>query len=195
MRNLLPRLLNNRLILTLGWVRIPENNVIFLYNRTVSIPPYREDQKNKTVKTYQSQRNMNRRRERRERLLRLLPLNHRLDILRHGRGLGTAGSCGLAQASISDIAQRKEVRVLRVLELHGGTDTNEAVVRVDERIGRRSGESLDQVVVGFLASGKDDELGCEFGAIVQLDGEGRAVVREAGFGDDDAGAGDQAEVD
>lgn len=102
---------------------------------------------------------MNGHRERRERLLGLLPLDHRLDVLRHGRSLGTTGSCGLAQSSISDIAQRKEVRVFRVLELHGGTDTDEAVIGVYERVGRRSGERLDEVVVGFLARGENDELG------------------------------------
>lgn len=101
---------------------------------------------------------MNSHRERRECLLRLLPLDHRLDVLRHGRSLGTTGSCGLTQPSISDIAQRKEVRVLRVLELHGGTDTDEAVVRVDERVRRRSRQGFDKVVVGFLARGEDDEL-------------------------------------
>ena len=38
--NLLPRLLNNRLILSLGGVGITEHNVVFLCRRTISISPY-----------------------------------------------------------------------------------------------------------------------------------------------------------
>lgn len=35
--NLLPRLLNNRLILSLSGVRIPEHNVVFLHIKTIRI--------------------------------------------------------------------------------------------------------------------------------------------------------------
>lgn len=67
----------------------------------------------------------------RENILWLPALDHRLDVLRDGRGLAATRSGGLAQPGIGDVAQSKQVRVLGVLELQGRTDTNEPVVGVD----------------------------------------------------------------
>lgn len=72
-------------------------------------------------------------------LVGLFPINHSYNAPReHFRMLHGGSSC-LVRSRVGDITYSKDVGVFCILELESRTDADEAVGRVNERVGRERG--------------------------------------------------------
>lgn len=94
------------------------------------------------------------------------------DVLGHDLRLPCAGARRLVRAAVRDIADGEQVRVLRVLELQGRPHADEAVGRVDQGVARRGRERREELRVGRLARGGDDDVGLDRAAVLQRYGDG-----------------------
>lgn len=143
--------------------------------------------------SHQAQRQMYPRRSHDILFRRLPPLNYRHNILRRSRSLRSSRPRGLVRPRVRHVADRVQVGKRRVGELHRRLDTDEAVLRVEQRGGRRL-QALEEVRVGGLACRYHDEIGAERSPVLQGDGDGlaRSADGVAVLRDVDARAADEA---
>lgn len=112
-------------------------------------------------------------------LRRLLPFDQSLDVLRHDRCLCGTPSGGLSRPCIGDVANCEHIRIPLIEELHGRLNTDESVVRVDQRVWSRGRQAIEEAVIRCLARGEDDEFCRYFRTIRELDIECASVIAES----------------
>lgn len=100
---------------------------------------------------------------------RLPAVDHGSDVLGGGDSLLRGRTRGLVRPGIGHVPDSKQVRVRGIGELHRRLHTDEAVLGVDQGIGRGRRQGREELCVGRLAGGLDHEVGRERPAILEGD--------------------------